>query len=200
MANTTLPLVVLMWLCQLQEYFYKISDTNLSGDWNSHGKYCPIKNKYVSKDFPLEKIHMSKANDKAVTKIESVEWIKPDSKNNKKVVKSLEEWAAKILCWDKEYVKNKAKADDETKIHFDRTVTHGTKQYAMMDKNYKPTNWDIKNSIEIVKITPAQLKHKTQEELFLHLGDFMKEEIEKWKRQLKKKCKPKNHQIAQQCK
>ncbi len=177
MTNTTLPLVVLTWLHQLQEYFYEISDTNLSGDWNSHGKYCSIKNKYVSKDIPLENIHMSKANDKAVTKIESVEWIKPDSKNNKKVVKSFEEWVAKILCRDNKYVKNKAKADDETKIRFDRTVKHGRKQYAMTDKNYKPTNRDIKNSIEIVKITPAQLEHKTQEQYFLHLADFMKEEI-----------------------
>ncbi len=155
MTNTTLPLVVLRWLHQLQEYFYKISDTNLSRNWNSHGKYCPVKNKYVSKDFPLENIHTSKANNKAVTKIESVEWIKPDSKNNKKVVKSLEEWAAKILCRDNEYVKNKAKADDNTKIRFDRTVTHVTKQYAMMDKNYKPTNRDIKNSIEIAKNYPC---------------------------------------------
>ncbi len=28
MTNITLPLVVLTWLCQLQEYFYKIGDTN----------------------------------------------------------------------------------------------------------------------------------------------------------------------------
>jgi hypothetical protein len=105
------------------------------------------------------------------------------------------------LCWDNEYVKNKAKADVETKIRFDRTVTHGTKQYAMMDKNYKPTNRDIKNSIEIVKITPAQLEHKTQEQLFLHLGDFMKEEIEKMTKTAEKiNANHKNHQIAQQCK
>ncbi len=134
MTNTTLPLVVLTWLCQLQEYFYKISDTNERRDWNSHGKYCPVKTKYVSKDFHLENIHMSKANDKAVTKIRFVEWIKLDSKNNKKVVKSLEEWAAKILCQDNEYVKNKAKANNEMKKRFNRTTTHGTNQYAMMGK------------------------------------------------------------------
>ncbi len=32
MTNTTLPLVMLTWLCQLEEYFYKISDTNESED------------------------------------------------------------------------------------------------------------------------------------------------------------------------
>ncbi len=37
MTNITLPLVVLMWLRQLQEYFYDIGDTNENGDWNTHG-------------------------------------------------------------------------------------------------------------------------------------------------------------------
>jgi hypothetical protein len=32
MPNTILPLVVLMWLRQLQEHFYKISDNKESGD------------------------------------------------------------------------------------------------------------------------------------------------------------------------
>jgi hypothetical protein len=109
----------------------------------------------VSKDFPLENIHMSKANDEAVTKIRSVEWIKPSSKNNKKVVRSLEEWAAKNLCPDNKYVKNKAKADDKMKKRFNRTTTQGTNQYAMMEKNYKPTNRDTRNSIEICQNHPC---------------------------------------------
>jgi hypothetical protein len=68
---------------------------------------------------------MIKANSTAATKITSVQWIKPDIKNTKKVVKFLEEWAAKILCWDSDYVKNKASADDEMKKRFDRTKKHG---------------------------------------------------------------------------
>ena len=32
MTNTTLPLVVLTWLRQLEEYFYEIGDTNENGD------------------------------------------------------------------------------------------------------------------------------------------------------------------------
>jgi hypothetical protein len=107
MTNTTLPLVILMWLCQLEEYFYKIGDTNESGDCNTHRKYCPVRTWSVTKEFPSENIHMSKANNTVVTKITSDEWIKPDSKNNKKVVKSLEEWAAKILCRDNDMSKTK---------------------------------------------------------------------------------------------
>jgi hypothetical protein len=121
MTNTTLLLVVLTWLRQLEEYFYKIGDPNESGDWNAHGKYCSVKARNVSKEFPLDNIHMIKANSTAVTKITSVQWIKPDIKNNKIVVKPLEEWAEKILCWVNDYVINKANADDETKKHFDRT-------------------------------------------------------------------------------
>jgi hypothetical protein len=49
MANSTLPLVMLTWLRQLEEYFYKIGDTNESGDWNTHGKYCPIRARNVTK-------------------------------------------------------------------------------------------------------------------------------------------------------
>ncbi len=124
MTNTTLPLVMLTWLCHLEEYFYKIGDTNESGDWNTHRKYCPVKAWSVTKEFPLENIHMSKANNTTVEKITSVSWIKPDNKINKKVVKSLEEWAAKILCLDNEYVKNKATADNKTKKRFNRTKTH----------------------------------------------------------------------------
>jgi hypothetical protein len=52
MTTTTLPLVVLMLLRQLEEYFYKIGDTNESGDWNAHGKYCPVKARNVSKELP----------------------------------------------------------------------------------------------------------------------------------------------------
>jgi hypothetical protein len=98
--TNTLPLVMLTWLRQLEEYFYKNGDTNENGDWNTHGKYCPVKARSVTKDFPFENINMSKANNTTVGKITSVSWIKPDNKINKKVIKSLEEWAAKILCRD----------------------------------------------------------------------------------------------------
>jgi hypothetical protein len=49
MTNTTLRLVMLMWLPQLEEYFFEIGDTNESGDWNTHGKYCPVKASKVIK-------------------------------------------------------------------------------------------------------------------------------------------------------
>ncbi len=84
MTNITIPLVVLTWLCQLQEYFYKIGDTNENRDWNTHGKYDPVKARHATREFPLENMHMMKANSTAVAKITSVQWIKPNSINPKK--------------------------------------------------------------------------------------------------------------------
>jgi hypothetical protein len=115
MPNTILPLIVLTWLRQLQERFYKIGDNKESGDWNVHRKYCAVRAKNVSKDFPLDNMHMTKANSTSLVKVDSVTYIKPDGKPHKTVVKSLEEWAAKILCWDNDYVQNIAKSDDEAK-------------------------------------------------------------------------------------
>jgi hypothetical protein len=81
---------MLKWLRQLEEYFYEIGDTNESRDWNTHGKYCPVKARSVTKNIPLENIHMSKANNTNVEQITSVSWIKPNNKIYKKVLKSLE--------------------------------------------------------------------------------------------------------------
>ncbi len=97
MTNITLTLVVLTWLRQLQEHFYKISDTNENGDWNTHGKYAPFKARHMTREFPLDNMHMMRASSTAVAKITSVQWIKPDNKNSKQVIKPLEEWAAKNI-------------------------------------------------------------------------------------------------------
>jgi hypothetical protein len=58
---------------------------------------------------------MKKAKSTSVVKIDSVTYIKPDGRHYKTVVKSLEEWAAKILCQDNYYVQNIAKLDNKTK-------------------------------------------------------------------------------------
>ncbi len=69
MPNTKLPLVVLTWLHQLQEYFYEIGDNKESGDWKVHGKYCAIKARHLSKDFPLDNVPMMKANSTSVVEV-----------------------------------------------------------------------------------------------------------------------------------
>ena len=127
-------MVILTWLGQLQEHFYKIVDTNENRDWNEHGKYCPVKASRVEKELPLDNMHMIRENNETVTKTTSLDMIKPDNKHCKKVIKSLEEWAANILCRDNDYVQDLASTDNETKLCFERTKMHGRKQY-LMTKN-----------------------------------------------------------------
>jgi hypothetical protein len=54
MPNTILPLVVFMVAPTSRTFFYEIGDNKESGDWNAHGKYCAVKAKNVSVDFPLD--------------------------------------------------------------------------------------------------------------------------------------------------
>jgi hypothetical protein len=51
-------------------------------------------------------------------------------------------------------------------------------------------------NINIVHFTPQEQQHKSPDQLFLQVGDFMKGEIDT----LNKKMQTKNHQITQQCK
>jgi hypothetical protein len=141
---------------------------------------------------------MIKANSTAVTRITSVQWITPNNKNSKQVVKSLEKWAAKILCQDNDYVQNLANTDEETKKHFQRTKTHSSNQYAMSTTSYKPNNQEASNNVNIVRFTPELQRHKTPDQLYLHLCDFMMEGIGTMAKTAKKKKK--RDQIAQQCK
>jgi hypothetical protein len=96
------------------------------------------------------------------------------------------------LCRDNNYVKNKATADNKTKNPFDRTKTHGPKQYAMSNRSYKLNNQDTRNSVHIVHFTPQEQQHKSPDQLFLHVSDFMKGEIDKITKTTDKNRKPKN--------
>ncbi len=131
---------------------------------------------------------MMKANSASVVKVDSVTYIKPNGKQYKTVAKSLEEWAAKIWCWDNDdYVLNIAKLDEETKRCFKRTETHGSTQYAMLETSYKPADDETCNSINIVKFTPEQQQHNSPEQLFLHVSNFMKDKIETLTKKAQKK-------------
>jgi hypothetical protein len=195
MPNTILPLVVLTWLQQLQEYFLEIGDNKEIGDWNGYGKYCAVKARHVSKEFPLDNVHMMKANSTSLVKADSFTCIKPDSQNikpdswnNKIVVKSLEEWAAKILCRDNnDYVRNIANSDEETKKCFQRTEKHGLTKYTMTEISYKPNKDHTSDSVDIGTFTPQQQWNKTEEQLFLRVSNFIKDKIETLEKKAHKK-------------
>jgi hypothetical protein len=98
----------------------------------------------VTRDLPLDNMHMMKANSTAVAKITSVQWIKPDNKNSKQVGKSLKEWAAKIFCWDNNYVQNLANTDEEMK-----NPSKGLKSICQINMQCQihPTNQTIRRQV-----------------------------------------------------
>ncbi len=132
----------------------------------------------MTKEFPLDSVHMMKANSTTLVEVDSFAYIKPDGQNNKFVVKSLEEWASKILCRENnDYVRNIAKSGKETKKRFKRTEKHGLTQYSMSDTSYKPNNDHTGDSVDIKRSTATQQRSKSDEQLFLHVSNYMKDEI-----------------------
>jgi hypothetical protein len=134
MNNTTIPLVILTWLRQLQEHFFEQSELKESIDWNDFGRYCNVPVKFaVSKG--VNNVHMSKANTANAVKIETFESIKPNKKYSKKVVKSIFEWVERILYRESPYVQDIAKS-----------IERGSKslppKYNMTDKHYQRITLD----------------------------------------------------------
>ncbi len=58
----------------------------------------------------------------------------------------------------------------------------------MSETSYKPADEETCSTINIVKFTPEQQQHKTPEQLFLHVSNFMKDKI----KTLTKKAQKKN--------
>ena len=109
--------------------------------------------------------------------MKSFDDIKPKKKGKgtDKVVRSLFEWADRILCRDNEYVEDivtHSIKDGETSIR---------KNYAMKKKeNFKDTvQEETTEEDEIEAITPETQKRKSQEQLLMDVSDFMMAEIKK---------------------
>jgi hypothetical protein len=56
----------------------------------------------------------------------------------------------------------------------------------MSETSYKPTKEETRDSVNIVRFTPQQQQNKTQEQLFLHVSNFMKDEIETLRKKARK--------------
>ena len=124
MSNTIIPLVILTWLRQLQEHFFKLSDISSQADWSDLGRYfAQPQSKQVSKG--MNHVHLSSATTQVVNRMKSFDDIKPKKKGKgtDKVVRSLCEWADRILIRNNEYV--------------DDIVTHSIKEgEKSIQKNY----------------------------------------------------------------
>ncbi len=57
----------------------------------------------------------------------------------------------------------------------------------MSNRSYKLNIQDTRNSVNIVHCPPQEQQHKSPDQLFLHVGDFMKGEIDKMTKTTDKK-------------
>jgi hypothetical protein len=62
----------------------------------------------------------------------------------------------------------------------------------MSNRSYKLNNQDTRNSVHIVHCTPQEQQHKSPDQLFLHVGDFMKGEIDNMTKTTEKNANQKN--------
>ena len=126
MPNTVIPLVILTWLRQLQEHVFKLPDQSSQADWSDLGRYvAQPQSKQVSKGVNI--VHLSSATTQVVNRMKSFDDIKPKKKGKgtDKVVRSLCEWADRILCRNNEYV------DDIVTQSIKEGETSIRKNYAM---------------------------------------------------------------------
>jgi hypothetical protein len=111
--DSTLSLVVLAWLQQLQQFFLNDEHRDKNEDWNKLGKYTgTTKNIEVT---PLGNINfLTVKQQNILTQITKIEGFKPFEQMNR-VCTSLEEWALRILHPNNKYqLKSLYKNDGET--------------------------------------------------------------------------------------
>jgi hypothetical protein len=120
-----IPLLVLTWLRQLQQFFKR--KQNKLRSWSSLGSYAPhLKLQHGEKSDPLAIVYMQKPGSIEQVKVQQFTDIKPDEsyikETSKRVVfPSLEEWAMLILKPPHETRLEQAKnANEETKDRWNR--------------------------------------------------------------------------------
>jgi hypothetical protein len=101
--NSTLSLVVLTWLQQLQQFFLNEEKKDKNGDWNNFGKYTGTTDNNLKDTTPLANINFSSiSTPNILTQITKINQYKP-FEEIKGVCTSLEEWALCIQQPDQEF-------------------------------------------------------------------------------------------------
>jgi hypothetical protein len=115
---SSLYLLILTWLRQLEQYFYSFEcDGVSSGDWNKYGKYYGTPS--MLKAAPLANIYMAQANENR-TPVTNVTFFEPDHRDG--VCVSLKEWGAKIFTpYSTGKLRDAKSGCDKTKIRFERS-------------------------------------------------------------------------------
>ncbi len=113
--NSSLYVLILTWLRQLEQYFYSFKCNGDSlGDWNKYGKYYGTPS--MLKAAPLANIYMEQANENR-TPVTDVTFFGPDHRDG--VCVSLEEWGAKNFTpYNAGKLRDAKSGCDKTKIRF----------------------------------------------------------------------------------
>ena len=83
--NSSLYLLILTWLRQLEQYFYSFEgnvDDSSTGDWNKYGQYYGTPS--MLKTAPLANIHMAQANEN-LTPVTEVTFFQPEDRDGVRV-------------------------------------------------------------------------------------------------------------------
>jgi len=130
LSNSSLYLLILTWLRQLEQYFYNFEGngdshedvedpdlvSTLQRDWNKHGKYDGTPS--MLKAAPLANINMAQANETR-TPVTDVSFFEPEDRDG--VCVSLEEWGARIFTpYNKKVLRDAKIGCAKTKLRFER--------------------------------------------------------------------------------
>ena len=178
MENTTIPLVILTWLGQLEEHFYRQPTIRPSIDWNDNGRYCNAQQKLAVKK-GVNNIYMSKAAATSLHKITFFEEIKPNKKDLHLVIKSIYDWAVRIFHRDLPYVQDITNSNEGKKKQIKLGGLWLMNKYTMINDNFVSTDGDDYINVEIKKVTPKQQEHKTEAQLMENVCKFMEHKIAK---------------------
>ena len=133
---------------------------------------------------------MSTATATSLRKIESFNDIKPNKKDMHLVVKSLFDWAARILHRNLPYVQDITNSNDckKEQIRLGALYSMMMKQYTMRDDDFVSTDSDDYINVEIKYVTSKQQEHKTEAKLMENVCKFMKNEIAKIEEKKHRQC------------
>jgi hypothetical protein len=173
--NCALYLLILTWLRQLEQYFYKDDGNDDSDvDWNKHGRYYATSTYLRSS--PLANINMAKA-DGIKTPVTDVSFFEPLHRDG--VCVSPEEWGARIFKpRDKKILRDAKSGCEITKQRFDRAnrVTDEIKftttdlSISRVSNNNNDEGQEREDAAMAYDISPDTHKHQSKEMLLYNLS------------------------------
>jgi hypothetical protein len=170
-TNSSLYLLILTWLRQLEQYFYNFDgNDDFEGDWNEHGKYYATTS--MMKSAPLANIHMAN-EDEILTNITDVSFFEPTHRDG--VCVSLEEWGARIFKpHDKQVLRDAKRGCEKTKERFNR-ANNASEEFSftttdLSSSKHNDEGQEREDAEMAYDISPDRHKDRTKEMLLYNIS------------------------------